>query len=658
MKGIIFSLSSAVFVSLVFVFSRLIRSTMDTPLFLFWWFGFASIYVLLILINKRKDIRSYFTNIKNHKLFLTYIAASETLCASTFFYLIKFINPAILAFFTSLAPFFVVVIAFFYIKESLNKFELLGGIISITGVIMITYVSPEVGLGYFILAMVMVSIFAFNNVLIRKKVQDVPPLLITMLRIFSLFLVFVIFLSFQGGLRFPTVKEGLLLMTGALSGPLLSIFFLFSALKYMKAANVSLIKNSQPFLVIIFSALFLGSTISFEEFLGGLIAVSGITILLSEKKLGLLFKRFSRPGRRAMVIFLLAGLSAYFLHPQSGPHPQAGLFRESSLPGKKVLLAPGAMLKQIEQVLEYFRKYGEKDSHAVGAGLFSSHGVTLKDVEATLAFCRDILKEDLEKGKKLRLRDPSFIEKHFRVLRWYPEPKDPAKKDRIRITKYAVFTITGREKKDNIYKYALYELPDDENGMSLQEAKKHKNKLSRYKYTKQMVLAGAYEKGGAKPLIWVRRHGLEKALMQGTICVRDDRNRKRYFNVCRGNGVPYDPGINNPKNQERYWYFAEVKEPKGYGMDSGSMLTIYPDVAFAGDVVKLGLGKIMAITGRNMRLGILADTGGAFTHGLDRLDYYTGVFDTNEEFWKKAKTIPEFAKVYILIKRQKELDIK
>ena len=355
--------------------------------------------------------------------------------------------------------------------------------------------------------------------------------------------------------------------------------------------------------------------------------------------------------KMTVVIFLLAGLSTYFLQPQNA-HPQAGLFREAALPARKVVLAPGAMLKQIEQVLEYIRKYRQKDAHAVDPGLFSSHGVTLKDVEETLIYCRDILNEDSEKGKRTRLRDPSFIKTHFRVLRWYPEAKNPTKKDRIRITKYAVFTIDGREKRDNTFKYALYELPDDENGMSLQEARKHKDKLSRFKYTKQMVLAGAYEKGGAKPLIWVRRHGLEKALMQGTICVKDDRNRKRYFNVCRGNGVPYDPTIDDPKDQARYWYFAEVKEPKGYGMDSASMVTIYPDVAFAGDVVKLGLGKLLAIAGRKMRLGILADTGGAFTHGLDRLDYYTGVFYTNEGFWKKAKTIPEFAEVYILIKRR------
>ena len=364
-----------------------------------------------------------------------------------------------------------------------------------------------------------------------------------------------------------------------------------------------------------------------------------------------MLKRNGSPVLKGILVTLLTallvGISGYPLMPDNR------LFRETELPLNSVSFKPEAVLKQIDQVLFYFKKYGEKDPRAVSPGLLSSCNVTLNDVKATLIFCRDTLKEDLKKGGKLRLQDPVFLNNHFRALRWYPKPGNNDQKGRIRITKYAVFTITGQKKRDAVYRHALYTLPDDEKGMSLDEAQKNKGKLSRFKYTKQAVKAGAYDKGGAVPLVWINKDGLEKALMQGTICVRDDRNRKRFFNVSRGNDIPYDPKIDNPKNQERYWYFFEVKEPKGYGLDADSMVTIYPDAALAGDVTNLGLGKIMAIKGRKTRLGILADTGGAFNPGLDRLDYFTGVFGTVKEFWQKAKTIPEFAEVYILIKKKK-----
>lgn len=349
--------------------------------------------------------------------------------------------------------------------------------------------------------------------------------------------------------------------------------------------------------------------------------------------------------RLVMILFLILAC----FHLTAGENN----FRESTLPPADVLITPAALLKQVEQVIAYFQTHRQTDRQAISPGLLSSSDVSLPDVEETLLFCRDILREDLQKNKRCRLRDPDFLNKHFRVLRWHPYPADAAVNDRIRITKYAVFTIDGRNKKEGDFKHALYELPGDETGMSLEEAQKHKNTLSRFKYTKQMVKSGIYDQGGAKPLVWINEADLEQTLMQGTVCVQDERGKKRYFNVSRSNDIPYRRSTIDPKKQKRYWYFTEVTEPKGYGMDTNTMINIYADAALAGDIFSLGLGKLIAMKGRSIRLGILADTGGFFSTNLDRLDYFAGVFDTYKEFKKKASSIPDFAEVYILVKRRK-----
>jgi hypothetical protein len=343
-----------------------------------------------------------------------------------------------------------------------------------------------------------------------------------------------------------------------------------------------------------------------------------------------------------------------FLVPAACFHLMTGEnnFRESTLPPADVLITPAALLKQVEQVIAYFQTHRQTDRQAISPGLLSSFDVSLPDVEETLLFCRDILREDLQKNRRCRLRDPVFLNKHFRVLRLRPYPADAAAGERMRITKYAVFTIDGRNKKEGDFTHALYELPADEAGMSIEEAQKHKDTLSRYKYTKQMVKSGAYEQGGAKPLVWVSETDLEQSLMQGTVCVKDEQGKKRYFNVSRSNDIPYRRSTIDPKKQKRYWYFTEVTEPKGYGMDINAMINIYADAALAGDISSLGLGKLIAVKGRCIRLGILADTGGFFSTNLDRLDYFTGVFANYEEFKKKASLIPDFADVYILVKRR------
>jgi hypothetical protein len=193
--------------------------------------------------------------------------------------------------------------------------------------------------------------------------------------------------------------------------------------------------------------------------------------------------------------------------------------------------------------------------------------------------------------------------------------------------------------------------------MSLEEAEKQKHRLSRFKYTKQQVLAGIYDKGGAKPLAWVTRQGLEEALMEGSICIELPGEEKKYFNVDRNNGLPYGPKIKNPRDQKRYWYFGEVQQPQGYGMDIHSQMRIFPGAGFAGDVYNLGLGKLLGLfykdrSGKQkMRIGILADTGGAFTPNLSQLDYYAGVFNTRAQFNQKVQTLPAFAEVYLFIKK-------
>ncbi len=327
----------------------------------------------------------------------------------------------------------------------------------------------------------------------------------------------------------------------------------------------------------------------------------------------------------------------------------------------RLLINPGALASQSKALTGYFDRYGRRDSRTVRAGILSTLGITLQDVKDTLRFVENTAAKDLENKRPSRLSNPDFLREHFDAYRWYPF-MGSGKQQRnrlIRITKYAVFTIEGRPEKSAPYNCALYGLPGDETGMPLEEAEKHKRRLNRFRYTRSQVLAGAYDGGGAPALVWVTRGGLEEALMEGSICVELPGGIRKYFNVDRNNGIPYDPSVKNPRLQERYWYFGEVSRPRGYGMDIGSQVPLYPGAAFAGDIFNLGLGKLVGMvyakpgTGKRvMRMGLLADTGGAFTPNLRQLDYYAGVFPTREAFRKKNKTLPTYAEVYIFIKKR------
>ena len=292
--GYTFAMLSAISVSLVYITSKMIQATMATNIFLFWWFGLASIWGSVVLIVKRKDILCYIGKLKKFKYFFIYFVISEAFAAFIFFYVIKQINPAVVSFLGSITPLVVAVIAYFYIDEKLSPTEIFGGFISVSGVVLITYVSPDIGIKYTLMVLLIVLVYSFNNVLIKKKTEDVPPILITLVRIFFLFITYLIYNLSIGGLRLPESNEFVYLIAGSLLGPIFGMFFLFTALKHIKSTQVSFIKNSQPFLVVVFSYIFLGTGVTISQLGAGSLIIIGISLMISDRRLGIrtLLNRF------------------------------------------------------------------------------------------------------------------------------------------------------------------------------------------------------------------------------------------------------------------------------------------------------------------------------------------------------------------------------
>lgn len=174
------------------------------------------------------------------------------------------------------------------------------------------------------------------------------------------------------------------------------------------------------------------------------------------------------------------------------------------------------------------------------------------------------------------------------------------------------------------------------------------------------MLSGIYEPGGkeygkVEPIAYLTRQGLEEALMEGTILIKFTDGTEEYFNVDRNNGMPYIRGL-KATAQKRYWYFRKVNAIKGYGYKIDAKISIKPGVTFAGDVLNIGLGKIIVlehtISGRKqLQMGVIADTGGAFLPNLHQLDFLAGIFNNHQEFGKKIAQMPDYANAYILVKK-------
>ncbi|MEH1887917.1 MAG: hypothetical protein V7K92_00150 [Nostoc sp.] len=319
------------------------------------------------------------------------------------------------------------------------------------------------------------------------------------------------------------------------------------------------------------------------------------------------------------------------------------------LPSSKVNFPQGDLLTVLVNTRKYFQYYSSEDPDILRTGILATQGVTVQDVLKTLDFMIVVLKEDIANNRATRLQDPKFINNNFRVIKWSAYNPNNKQQKQLRITEYAVFTHSGSRKKTSTFNTPIYSLKENSN-----------NDKFYTRYTKQDVLSGIYEPGGREfgkvtSLAYLTRNGLEEAIMEGTILINFTDGYKAFFNVDRNNGMSYIRGL-KATAQKRYWYFRKVDAIKGYGYKIDAKISIKPGVTFAGDVLNIGLGKVVVIehtiSGRkHLQMGVIADTGGAFLPNLYQLDFLAGIFKNKKEFGQHITQLPEYATAYFLVKK-------
>jgi hypothetical protein len=322
------------------------------------------------------------------------------------------------------------------------------------------------------------------------------------------------------------------------------------------------------------------------------------------------------------------------------------VLKTGKLPNSQINFNQSDLLTVLTNTRKYFQKYSQEDSDIQRTGILVTQGVTVKDILKTLDFMIVVLEEDIANSRPTRLQNPDFINNNFRVIKWSAHnPENPQQK-KLRITKYAAFIHSGSRQKTSKYNTPIYALTEES----------RQNKFYT-KYTKQDVLSGIYEPGGkefgkVKPIAYLTRNGLEAALMQGTVLVNFTDGTKEFLNVDKNNGMSYIRGL-KATSQKRYWYFKEVDAIKGYGYKIDAKISIKPGVTFAGDVLNIGLGRIIVIEDNQnqLKMGVIADTGGAFLPNLYQLDFLAGTFASETEFENYIHKLPEYTNAYILVKK-------
>jgi drug/metabolite transporter (DMT)-like permease len=282
-KGISLAFLAVLGMANVYVFSKAALLEVNYFQFQFYWFAFALIFILPFLaITGMIKMIPQLSRASN--LTLVIIGLLELGAATLLFLAIQLAdNPTTIAFLSNLTPIFVTILGIRFLGERFNLVEAIGIILTIGGVIMITYTRDATiaeffgkGSGWILVSSVFSSI---SMVTAKSRIRDIHPGILTLNRVVFLF-VFAVAAMFIRHETFIVSGRAIMNMAiGSLLGPFMTGLAQYSALKYIEASRTMIIQSTRALFVMVGSMIYLSLLPEMLQLIGGLITIAGVIVM-------------------------------------------------------------------------------------------------------------------------------------------------------------------------------------------------------------------------------------------------------------------------------------------------------------------------------------------------------------------------------------------
>lgn len=272
----------------VYIISKFLLNEISLPVFGFYWFGFGLLWNLANVVYLYRTAR--LIPLRREMIpWLMLIGGIEVGATLSFFSAIAHAgNPAVIAFLNNVSPVFVILLASLIVKERISKHEGLGVAVTLTGAFLISVEgirTPGVffagGSGYILLSS---FLYAFSTVIMKRQVRGLDPALVTLNRSALMLLVSVTGLLVTHTSVVVPGRLVALLLPGSIIGPFLTVYLVYSALRYLDASKVSVISTGRSLVVLGLTWIFFGKLPALIQISGGLLIVAGVWYLTTREQ--------------------------------------------------------------------------------------------------------------------------------------------------------------------------------------------------------------------------------------------------------------------------------------------------------------------------------------------------------------------------------------
>lgn len=282
-KGISLAFMATLGMANVYVFSKAAMLEVNFFQFQFYWFGFALVWILPFLsitgMIKKIPMLS-----RASRMTLLIIGLLELGAASLLFLAIQLSeNPTTISFLSNLTPIFVTMLGIRFLGERFNTVEAIGIVLTIGGVIMISYTRDTSlaeffgkGSGWILVS----SIFSSISIITAKsRIKDIHPGILTLNRVIFIFFFAVFAMIIRQESFIISGKAAVNMAIGSLLGPFLTGFAQYSALKYIEASRTMIIQSTRSLFVLLGSMFYLSILPEMLQVGGGVITIIGVIVM-------------------------------------------------------------------------------------------------------------------------------------------------------------------------------------------------------------------------------------------------------------------------------------------------------------------------------------------------------------------------------------------
>jgi len=208
----------------------------------------------------------------------------EIFTVSTFYASVNAISePAVTGFLGNLFPLFTTILGIMFLKERFSPIETIGVFVVFAGALLTSYSGHLGWMDFFIpgVGLVVMNCLgaATATVIVRAKVNNLTPEILSFNRTFWLLLFFSVWISIAGTPIIISARAFTNTVIAAILDPVLAILLVYKAYQYIEASRGTIIQSTKGLMIIPVAFFYFGTLPLPHQIAGGIIAMIGVVII-------------------------------------------------------------------------------------------------------------------------------------------------------------------------------------------------------------------------------------------------------------------------------------------------------------------------------------------------------------------------------------------